>query len=224
MQYSFIIACSFLTSFINPLFGYTLHVFSEHVTLGLHQGHFSLQSSDLRVSLKCMTEKERQLGKECSQLHFSPTSSAALLSLRDELGVGIQWNSKQVAYLNRKENDLLLTMTEKGAGISCADKLIDCFKKRNDVIFLSVTYSKDQGLLLLTSAQTKRATRKIRSIELEDDSDVLNSEEFKKMYQSNQLSGSSRLLLIFLFASEEEIRRVRMFPEYCACDTTFGKL
>lgn len=98
MQYSFIIACSFLTSFINPLFGYTLHVFSEHVTLGLHQGHFSLQSSDLRVSLKCMTEKERQLGKECSQLHFSPTSSAALLSLRDELGVGIQWNSKQVAY------------------------------------------------------------------------------------------------------------------------------
>ena len=92
-----------------------------------------------------MTEKERELGKQCSQLHFSPTSSSALLNVRDELGVGIQWNSKQVAYLNRKENGLLLIMTEKGAGISCAGKLIDCFKKRNDVIFLCVTFSKDQG-------------------------------------------------------------------------------
>jgi hypothetical protein len=42
------------------------------------------------------------------------------------------------------------------------------------------------------------------------------------LYNENKLSGGKRLLLIFLFASDEELRLIMMHPEFLASDTTFG--
>ena len=60
---------------------------------------------------------------------------------------------------------------------------------------------------------------------MKSDSHVPGSELDKKLrslYAANNVVGSQRLLLFFLYASDEEMRLLRMHPEFCSCDTTFG--
>ena len=40
-------------------------------------------------------------------------------------------------------------------------------------------------------------------------------------YNSSRIEGGT-LLVLFLYASNEELRVARMHPEFCAADTTFG--
>jgi hypothetical protein len=42
------------------------------------------------------------------------------------------------------------------------------------------------------------------------------------MFKQSLLTGDQRLLLIFLFASDEELRLLMMHPELLSADTTFG--
>ena len=46
--------------------------------------------------------------------------------------------------------------------------------------------------------------------------------DVKRLYESSLIRDDGRLLVLFLYASNEELRRVRMHPEFCAADTTFG--
>jgi hypothetical protein len=72
-----------------------------------------------------------------------------------------------------------------------------------------VTYHPGEGLIATTS--------KGRPAKIKSDGD-LDPEE---LYRSNLLKGEQKLLLIFLFASDEELRLVMMHPEFFAFDTTF---
>ena len=42
------------------------------------------------------------------------------------------------------------------------------------------------------------------------------------VYESNKLSGEDRLLVMFVYSSEEEMRLLRMHPEMIQADTTHG--
>ena len=100
---------------------------------------------------------------------------------------------------------------------SSADKLIYSFKQRNDVNYLYVTYRPDEGMLMMTQKQRKQV-KDFRSGKNTKELD----HSLQQLYVANTLSGDDRLLLFFLYASEEEIRLVRMHPEFVCCDTTFG--
>ena len=71
----------------------------------------------------------------------------------------------------------------------------------------------------MSSASKKKLKQKVNW----NDSELLQNDELKKIHQENGLGSDGRLLLIFMWATSEEMRLARMFPEYCACDTTFGK-
>jgi hypothetical protein len=45
-----------------------------------------------------MSDENKLLAKQCSQLHFTCSQTAALLALRDE--VGLTWNVHHVMYLS----------------------------------------------------------------------------------------------------------------------------
>ena len=45
--------------------------------------------------------------------------------------------------------------------------------------------------------------------------------EVTELYKSSKIEGGT-LLVLFLYASNEELRLARMHPEFCAADTTFG--
>ena len=163
-----------------------------------------------------MTQGDRELAKQCAQLHFSPSSSSSLLTLRNNLGVEIFFRETQIASLNRKEADALSSL---GKNASTAEKLIAAFDKRDDVNYLYVTYHPVNGLLVMSSANKKKLTQKVNW----NDSELLQNDELEKIHQDNGLGSDGQLLLIFMWATAEEMRLARMFPEYCACDTTFGK-
>ena len=44
----------------------------------------------------------------------------------------------------------------------------------------------------------------------------------KSLYESRLIRDDGQLLVLFLYASNKELRLVRMHPEFCAADITFG--
>lgn len=80
---------------------------------------------------------------------------------------------------------------------------------RSDVSYIMVTYHPVEGLIATT---TKGRPSKLP---------VENGNDPKSLYDANKLSGNKKMLLIFLFASDEELRLLMMHPELLVCDTTF---
>jgi hypothetical protein len=53
-----------------------------------------------------MTADEKQLARDCNQISFTAASSAALVNIRNELG--ITYDDEQIRYLNRLETENLI--------------------------------------------------------------------------------------------------------------------
>jgi hypothetical protein len=94
---------------------------------------------------------------------------------------------------------------------STAEKLVHSFRQRDDVSFVNITFHKDHGLLLVTNKEREECKN-------------FSSEDLQKLYSHNQpkLGDDGWLQVMFVFAAEEEIRLVRMHPEFIACGTTSG--
>jgi hypothetical protein len=146
-----------------------------------------------------MTKEDKELARQCAQLRFTPSSSSALLTLRNTLGVGIHWRQSQVASLNQRERRAL---SKLGPNTSTAAKLVEAFDRHDDVNYLYVTYSPSAGLLTMSSTLKKQVVRKVNW----DNSELLQEDELKNMHSLNHLGTDGTLLLIFMFASTEEIR------------------
>jgi hypothetical protein len=171
---------------------------------GLHKSHYRLDAEDIRNSTKLMPPENRELAMQCSQLHLASSQTAALLALRDEFGIA--WDAKQISYLTRKERQQHSVLTSQA---SSAQQLIQSFDARNDVSYCMVSYDRCNGLVLLQ----KKTRTKLSLPAMEEAADLHRNYGFRD---------DERLLLIFLFASNEEFRLLSMHPEVLACDTTFG--
>jgi hypothetical protein len=90
-----------------------------------HKNHFEFDPSHMHIPIGLMTEEEKRLAKDCGQLHFTPTSSSALVSLRQKSG--LNWKPSQVDYISRQDK-------EEIQGLSCcastADNITAKFQKR----------------------------------------------------------------------------------------------
>jgi MULE transposase domain len=173
-------------------------------TAGCHNGHFQLDPEDLRISTSLMTTDNKELAKQCAQLHFSSSHTAALVAVRDELGLA--WDAKQIAYLTRKERRQQSVLSSHA---SSADELIASFNKRTDVSYCMISYDRCDGLVLLQKHSRKKLS-------------LPSIEEAADLHRQCGFNDHERLLLIFLFASDEEFRLLSMHPEILAVDTTFG--
>ena len=109
----------------------------------MHTGHWQLQPAELTISISKMTEEEKELVMQCGQINFSSYASANLINVWNVFG--LSFDNEQIRYLNKKEQDKVRGLTEDG---STADNLIESFKRRDDVAFLTVTYSPTEGLML----------------------------------------------------------------------------
>ena len=89
---------------------------------------------------------EIELAKQSSQLSLSSSCIAALLNIRDSLGIQNTWTRHQLRYITQKGN-ALCTLTPNA---NTAEKLVSSFGDRDDVNYLYVTFKPCDGLLLLT--------------------------------------------------------------------------
>ena len=101
----------------------------------------------MSAGLDLMTEEERELARQCSQICFPASSTSALLSIRNNLGVNLTWKEEQIRYLTKKDRDVLYNLRQDA---SSAENLINSFSTRDDVNYLYVTFDQTEGMLLLT--------------------------------------------------------------------------
>ena len=101
----------------------------------------------MSVGLDLMTEEERELARQCAQICFPASSTSALLSIRNNLGVNLTWKEEQIRYLTKKDRDVLYNLREDA---SSAVNLINSFSTRDDVNYLYITFDPTEGMLLLT--------------------------------------------------------------------------
>jgi hypothetical protein len=118
--------------------------------------------------------------------------------------VEINFRQSQIASLNGKETKALSSL---GKNASTAEKLIAAFDKRDDVNYLYVTYHPVDGLLVMSSSKKKKLTKKVSW----NDSELLNDNELKQIHEENGLGSDGRLLLIFMWATAEELRLAGCF-------------
>ena len=175
----------------------------ERTHYGDHFGHIVVLPSLLCIQINLLSPEEKELAKNCAHLNFTASASTALLNIRDALGMGIEWNDRQVSYFNKKQEGAYKNLSSNA---STAELLVESMKNRPEVSYLYVTFSPLDGLLLLTAKERKQYKKR------KDDSDLLN------LFNAHKLGSTGKLLLIFLYASNEELRLVRMHPEFVSCD------
>ena len=109
---------------------------------------WSFQASSRQPTLNTFNDEknEIELAKQSSQLSLSSSCIAALLNIRDSLGIQNTWTRHQLRYITQKGNDLC-TLTPNA---NTAEKLVSSFFERDDVSYLYVTFKPCDGLLLLT--------------------------------------------------------------------------
>ena len=186
---------------------------------GRHSGHWRVDPGDLTVWTRNMTIAQKQLAAQCNQISFGVDSTTALINIQDELG--IRYSDEQIRFLNNQENEKLSNLSTDA---SSADKLIEAFKRRTDVAFMTVTYLPSEGIMLSVSNKQRKSLKQavyLNQVRYEKDS-LKTRDELDLIYNSSITQEGGRLLLMFIFASMEELRLTRMFPEVCACDTTFA--
>ena len=170
---------------------------------GQHTNYLCLKSEHLHAELQLLSTDQHTIAKQCSQLCFSAISTTVLINMRQKLGMPTMgFKENQTQYVRKKARGELSNLT---SDTSSADTLIESFDNPTE------------GLLMMT--------RKDRNQTLKSVSNVPGSEldiKLQSLYDANNLQGSQRLLLFFLYASDEEMQLLRMHPEFCSCDTTFG--
>jgi MULE transposase domain len=194
----------YLVGDTHPYYPHRWFLKSGRTFFRTHQHHFKLDSEDLSRSFGTMSEEAKELARTCNQIHMAASHSAALLTARDALGLA--WNRTQISYLTQQERKLQSRLNHNA---SSADQLISSFENRSDVSFAMIFYDRFNGLMLLRKNERKQLT-------------VPSLEDATKLHLECGFEEHQKMLLIFLFASDEEFRQLMMHPEVLACDTTFG--
>ncbi|KAG7368905.1 MULE transposase domain containing protein [Nitzschia inconspicua] len=128
-------------------------------TCARHRGHIRIAPDLLPKHIRTMSDEEKKLARECSQLHLSATASAALLNIRNELGVA--HTPAQLHYMSTQER-----ITELGLALSAtnADKLVKSFSNRTDVCWAIMTFDPQAGVLLESTVKGDATTTDPESI------------------------------------------------------------
>jgi hypothetical protein len=92
-----------------------------------HSNHFKLDANMIPVSTNLLSDEEKKLLKDCSQLYMTSSATASLLSQSVSEQTGIGWSSKQVYWLTYKERREIADLSPDA---SSAMKLIQSFDER----------------------------------------------------------------------------------------------
>jgi hypothetical protein len=91
----------------------------------VHRNHYQLEPSNMHIPIQIMTEAEKRLASDCSQLYFTASNTAALLSLQRE--TKLNWKPSQLAYLSAKER---AAVSKLSSDATTAEKLVESFQSR----------------------------------------------------------------------------------------------
>jgi hypothetical protein len=79
----------------------------------------------MHVPIGCMSPDEKELAKNCCQLHFTSSSTSDLVNVRQK--DGLYFKASQLTYLSQKERLAYLNLS---ANATTAEKLVESFEAR----------------------------------------------------------------------------------------------
>ena len=121
-------------------------------SFGTHTGHFRLKPELIKRSLKDVTDKEKELARQCNQLRFRPAAAAMLINFRDELGMKAETDEDQIRYLKRKD----AMFQNLGDKSTVADRLMKKFAAMDDAAHVAVTCTPTQGLMMSARGKDRK--------------------------------------------------------------------
>ena len=99
------------------------------------------------------------------------------------------------------------------------ERLIAEFSMKSDVSFMYVTHDIDSGFV---THQKRKHDSRSKEIALEEDFIKVYQDDIESWRKLLKVGDSQQILVAFAWCHDEELRRAKMFPEFLACDTTFG--
>lgn len=104
-------------------------------SIASHCGHNKLDPSHITTDIKLLSEEQRLLVKHSNNVSLNSSATSSLLNEMDK--DGIKFKKSQISYLTRRERHALQNLDHNA---SSADSLIEMFKERKNVNYMSVTY------------------------------------------------------------------------------------
>ena len=179
-----------------------------------HTGHLPVCPNHVDVSINHLDVKVDQY--VCELLDELINASQISNLVFQKFGINISDNAIR-QYHQKRLGPLLNDAILEPFG-SAVDRLISDFKKRNDSSFMYVTHSIDSGFVTYANESKMSDSSQIL------DSNVISvyEDQVSKWRLALKLKDDRTLLVAFAWCHDEELRLARMFPEFMACDTTFG--
>ena len=189
-----------------------------------HTGHCRLDSCQVKIR-KSVIDKQQmeELMRELS-VNINPSTIAKLFETR----TGDTLSTNQLrGYLKQAGNDLLLG----NGGKSPAERLLAQLRSDPSITFVALTADVSMGNLI-TIRQSRRKSQKGNKKQLEEISDVADSEASdvfdcpkrfaRSVLDAMKLRNGQKLLLCVAWMSDEGGRMFRQFPQSVGTDITNG--
>ena len=179
-----------------------------------HTGHLPVCPDHVDVSINHLDVKVDEY--ICELLDELVTASQISNLVFQKFGINISDNAVR-QYHHRRLGPLLNDAISQPFG-SAVDKLISDFTHRNDCSFMYVTHSINSGFVTYANESKNKESSKII------DSTVISvyEDQVSEWRRALKIKDDQSLLVAFAWCHDEELRLARMFPEFMACDTTFG--
>ena len=150
-----------------------------------------------------------KLISDCEKAGFSTQMTSSLLFSVTKK----KWLSSQVKYVLTREAKNIIRNDIPDCKLSSASKLINYLEGQEDVVYVTLTDTHDEGILV----RTKRKGRPTTEEKLER---LKGTDSYKTICENLKLTGTPEILLACAWMTEEELRLLTMFPEVWFADVT----
>lgn len=179
-----------------------------------HCGHVFINPSH-RNAPSSILSTEVTLFISSLQDNLVPTSSI-IGCVKDKFG--LQINADQVRRLRKENIDKLALDAIENRNLSSADRLIQTLKSIPDINLIYVTHKSNTGFVTFRKARKKRASESIT----DEDSVGVTPSAMEIWRRDLSIDGTEQILVSIAWCLDEEKEEFNNYPEYIACDVTFG--
>ena len=185
---------------------------SSNSTMNIHSGHLPISNHHIDTSTTNLSPEVNEYLTELTKENIPALSVSKLISQKYNINI----TPSAIRQYHRKLlNPILKDAVSQPFGTP-VERLIYDFKNRDDISFIYVTHSINSGFVTHYKDGLK--------------SNEKNSQKYISVYHDEitewrrllQLHDETQLLVSFAWCHDDQLRLVRMYPEFIACDTTFG--
>ena len=177
-----------------------------------HSGHLPISSNHLQMSILNIDNEALVYIDQLLSQKVDTKRIADCVSKR--FNINLSYDT--IRHYHRMNVLHIIDKASKQPYGTPVDQLLHDFERRPDVSYIYVIHSIDSGFVTHYKGMSNSYTR--------------NNETYISVYQDEvetwrrllQISGGTQILVAFAWCHDEQIRLTRMFPEFLACDVTFG--